>query len=205
MVTGELGPDGARSAVPGQKAWGQVGGRDAGQAVMLDASGQVFRGRQDGRDVQAVGMRPVGLIAVAADMLGAAAEQGDGAAGVAPAGVRQADRDLGQALPQVAFVRRAGLPGRLEDLVRVERAAVAEQPVGEDGGVAAGNDEIVGDPVLAGIVVLAGLALLADVTGQRASQAVAGACVPGPAGWVTIPGLAASGLAVSGLTVPGHR
>ena len=106
------------------------------------------------------------------DALGAAAEQGDGAAGVAPAGVRQADRDLGQALPQVALVRRSGLPGRLEDLVRVEGAAVTEQAVGEDGGIAAGDDQVVGNPVLAGIAV-----------GQRASQAVAGACVPGPAGW----------------------
>ncbi len=77
--------------------------------------------------------------------------------------MRQADRDLGQALPQVAFGRRAGLPGRLENFVRVERAAVAEQLVGENGGVAAGDDEIVGDPVLAGAGV-----------GQRAPQAVAG-------------------------------
>ena len=120
------------------------------------------------------------MILVRLDALGAAAEQGDGAAGVAPAGVREADRDLSQALPEFALARRPGLPGRLEDLVRVERAAIADQPVGQDGGVAAGDDEVVGYPVN---LVLAGIgALLAGVTGQRASQAVAGACVPRPAG-----------------------
>jgi hypothetical protein len=140
------------------------------EAVLLDAGREVIRGRQDGRDVQAVpvvlarrtGTRTSGRVRAAscagvglvgADALGAAAEQGDGAAGVTAAGVGQADRDLGQALPQVALVRRSGLPGRLEDLVGMERAAVAEQLVGQDGGVVPGDDEVIGDAVQAGIRV----------------------------------------------------
>ena len=99
------------------------------------------RGGQDGRDVHAVRMVPfgpgrrLGPVLVRADALGAPAEQGDRAAGVAPAGVGQPDRDLGQALPQIAVARRRRLPGRLEDLVRVERAAFAEQLIGEPGRV----------------------------------------------------------------------
>jgi len=47
---------------------------------------------------------------IAAHALGAAAEQADRAAGVAALGVREADGDLGQALPQIAFVRGPALP-----------------------------------------------------------------------------------------------
>ena len=61
----------------------------------------------------------------------------------------------------------------------MERAAVAEQLVGQDGGVAPGDDEIIGDPVLASV----GVGVV-----QRASQGVAGACVPGPSGRVAVPG-----------------
>lgn len=127
------------------------------ETVLLDTGCEILGGGQHGREVHAVRMRvTTGRTRATggADALGAATEQGDGAAGVAPAGVRQADRDLGQALPQVALVRRSGLPGRLEDLVRVEGAAVAEQAVGEDGGIAAGDDEVVGNPVLAGVAVV---------------------------------------------------
>ena len=45
-----------------------------------------------------------------AGSLGAAAEQRDRAAGIAAVSVRQPDRDLGEALPQVALVGWAGLP-----------------------------------------------------------------------------------------------
>ena len=72
-----------------------------------------------------------GCSAVRADALGAPAEQGGRAAGVAAAGVGQPDRDLGQALPHVALARPGRFPGRLEDLVRVERASVAKQLIGE--------------------------------------------------------------------------
>ncbi len=46
----------------------------------------------------------------AADPLGAPAQQRDRAAGIAPLGVRQPDRDLGEPLPQVALVGWARLP-----------------------------------------------------------------------------------------------
>ena len=71
----------------------------------FDPVRQVVRSRQDGRDIHAVRVVPVGpggrlgLVLVRADALSAPAEQGDRAAGVAPAGVGQPDRDLGQALP----------------------------------------------------------------------------------------------------------
>ena len=57
--------------------------------------------------------------------------------------VRQPDRDLWQGLAQVAFARRGGLPRRLEDLVRVERAPGAQQLVGQGGRVGPGQHEIV--------------------------------------------------------------
>ena len=74
--------------------------------------------------------------------------------------------------------RRGRLPGRLEDLVRVERAAFAEQLVGEPGRVGPGDREIVGHPGLAGF----GRGAV-----QRASQGVAGPRVPRPAGRVAVP------------------
>ncbi len=59
----------------------------------FDPVRQVVRSRQDGRDIHAV--PGPGLVLVRADALGAPAEQGDRAAGVAPAAVGQPDRDLG--------------------------------------------------------------------------------------------------------------
>ena len=110
--------------------------------MLLDPRRQVVRGGQDGRDVHAVRLgsrRGDGLFLVRADALGAPAEQRDRAAGVAAAGVGQPDRDLGQALPQVALARPGRFPGRLEDLVRVERASGPEQLIGERGRVAPGD------------------------------------------------------------------
>ena len=65
---------------------------------------------------------PVGRIA--AQPVGAAAQQRRRTASVAAPRVGQADRQLRQALPQVALGRRRRLPRRLQHLVRVERAAV---------------------------------------------------------------------------------
>jgi hypothetical protein len=53
-----------------------------------------------------------------------APQQAYGSASIAAQRVGQADGDLRQALPQVALARRRGLPGRLEHLMRVERAIV---------------------------------------------------------------------------------
>ena len=124
-----------------------------------------------------LGLAWLGLVLVRADALGAPPEQGDRAAGVAPAGVGQPDRDLGQALPQIALAGRGGLPGRLEDLVRVERAALPEQLVGEPGRVGPGDREIVGNRCLA---------VLGLSAAQGASQGVAGPRVPWPAGRVAV-------------------
>jgi hypothetical protein len=155
--------------------------------VLLDARRQVVRGGQDGRDVHAVriGSGPgIGLFPVRADALSAPAEQGGRAAGVAAAGVGQPDRDLGQALPHVALTRPGRFPGRLEDLVRVERASVAKQLIGERRRLGPGDYQVVGDPGLAG---LGAAPFRCHGTGQRASQFVAGARVPWPAGRIAVP------------------
>jgi hypothetical protein len=80
-----------------------------------------------------------GLRLVGADALGAPGQQRDGAWGVAPVRVRQTDRDLGQPLPQVPFVRRPALPRGLEDLVGVKRPSRPQQPVGQRGRLRAGQ------------------------------------------------------------------
>ena len=66
--------------------------------------------------------------------------------------MRQPDRDLGEALPQVALVGWARFPGRLEDLVRVKRASGAQQLIGQPGRVRPGEREIVGNPGFAGAI-----------------------------------------------------
>jgi hypothetical protein len=88
-----------------------------------------------------------GLRLVRAVPFGAPVQQRDRAAGVAPVGVGQPDRDLGQSLPQVPLGRRAGFPRRLEHLMGVKRAALAQQPVGQPGRVRAGQRQVVGNPV----------------------------------------------------------
>ena len=95
-----------------------------------------------------VGGRP-GPVLVGADTLGASPEQRYGTAGIAAVSVRQADRDLGESLPQVALERRRGLPRRLEDLVRVKREPGAQQLVGQSGRVGPGQREIVRNARLA--------------------------------------------------------
>ena len=81
----------------------------------------------------------------AGDVAGAPAQQRHRAARVAAPGVREADRDLGEAAPQLAFRPRNGLPGRLEDLVGVERPALGEQPAAELGRLGGRDDQVVGD------------------------------------------------------------
>jgi hypothetical protein len=45
--------------------------------------------------------------------------------------MRQADTDLRETLPQVAFYVRTGLPTGLQDLMRSERPAFLDQPPGQ--------------------------------------------------------------------------
>ena len=61
----------------------------------------------------------------------APAEQSRGAMSVTPPRMREAHRDLGEPLPQVPLGGRRGLPRRFEHLVRMERAALVEQLLGE--------------------------------------------------------------------------
>ena len=107
------------------EAGAEIFGRDAVEAIAFYPLGEGLGNGPDLLDVDAVGML------VVADPLGAATEQGDGATGVAAVRVGQADGDLGQALPQIAFCRWAGLPGRFQDFMRVEWAAGPKQFVGE--------------------------------------------------------------------------
>lgn len=50
---------------------------------------------------------------------------------VTAGGMRQADTDLRETLPQVAFFVRTSLPAGLQDLVRSERPAFLHQPPGQ--------------------------------------------------------------------------
>ena len=113
---------------------------------------------------------------VPADPGGAPAQQGDRADGIAAPGVGQADRQLGQALPQVALSGRSGLPGRLQDLMGMERAPGVQQPLRGVQGRGRGQR---------GHVRHGRLAVRAAL--QRAPEAVPRPRVPGPPGRVPVP------------------
>src|ERR1700678_1331612 len=119
-----------------------------------------------------------GLLLVGADSPGAAAEQRDGAAGVAAVGVGQPDRDLGEPLPTIAFLRRGGLQRGLEDLLRVKRAPRAQQLIGKPGRVRPGEREVVGDR---------GHGPGGLGWGERTAERVTGTCIPRPTRGITIP------------------
>ena len=70
------------------------------------------------------------VVAYASSRTQAALEQPLGADGIAARGVRQGHADLGETLPQVALSLRAGLPARLEHLVRRERPPGLDQLAG---------------------------------------------------------------------------
>jgi hypothetical protein len=89
---------------------------------VLDTIRECVGGTQDGSDVDAVGISAIGTHALRAAM-----KQGDGAAAVAAMCMRQPDRNLGEALPEVAFGFRAGLPQIFEYLVRMKWAPRTEQ------------------------------------------------------------------------------
>jgi hypothetical protein len=144
--------------------------------VPVDARRQVVRRGEEGRQIDPVRLVAAGLIAVRPGTLGAAPEQGHGAAGVPPVRVGQADGDLGEPLPQVALAGPCGLPRRLEDLMGVERAARAQQLAGQPGRVRPGKREVLGH-----------LRLAALAAAQRPSQPVTRARVPRPAGVIAVP------------------
>ena len=136
------------------------------------AMSSALRGHVGGVDARVVGR-------VLAHVPGAAAQQGDRAAGVAAAGVGQADRDLREAPPELAVRGRGRLPGGLEDLVGVERVALGQQPAAELGRLGRGDHQVVGD---ARHVLGA-----RRRPGERAAELVARPRVPRPAARVPVP------------------
>ena len=112
----------------------------------------------------------------ACDVAGAPAEQRRRAARVAAPGMGEADRDLGEAAPQFAFRPGNGLPGRLENLMGVERPALGEQPAAELGRLSGRDDQVVGD---AGHV-------LRGRPGKRPAELVPRARVARPSGGVPV-------------------
>jgi len=85
-----------------------------------------------------------------------APEQGNRAAAVSAPGMGQADRDLSQALPEIALVIWAGLPHRLEYLVGVERPALVNEALREQDRFARFQAQIIGHRRLAGRVLVQG-------------------------------------------------
>ena len=67
---------------------------------------------------------------VARDVFGPTPEQHRRAGAVPAKGVGQADRKLGEPLPQVALVVRSCLPGGLQHLVGVERTTFVQESLG---------------------------------------------------------------------------
>jgi hypothetical protein len=58
-------------------------------------------------------------------------EESGSARAVSAGGMRQADTDLREALPQVAFFGRTGFPAGLQDLMCRKRLTVLHQPLGK--------------------------------------------------------------------------
>ena len=116
-------------------------------------------------DVQSVRrLASVGIYPVCA-----AAQQRHRALRVAPLHVGQADRELGQSLPQLAMLPRSGLPYCLEYLVRVEGVAIVDQPLGLPDRVVRAEHDILSNPLNPSRTVR-----------QRPAQAVSGTGVAGP-------------------------
>ncbi|MCO5605450.1 hypothetical protein L7F22_059634 [Adiantum nelumboides] len=121
------------------------------------------------------------------DALRTAAQQRDGAAGVAALGVGQPDRELRQRPPQVAGVVARVLPGTLEDLVGVEGQARVEQALGLGDGVRGGEHQVLGHPLDAGCAVrertpggVAGAGVAGTARSSRSRERVMAARVPAP-------------------------
>ena len=73
---------------------------------------------------------------------GAAVDRADP---VAPPGVGEPDRELGQPAPQLPLARRGGLPRRLEYLVGLERPTLVEQALGVGERLSGERGEVVRD------------------------------------------------------------
>src|ERR1700722_16044410 len=91
--------------------------------------------------------------------------------------MRQPDRNLGQALPEVAFGHRAGLPQIFEYLVRMEWPLGTEQFVRQPHRVI--GVKVLRDQQLNRVGV--------RTTGERASERVAGTRIAWPASRISTP------------------
>lgn len=93
---------------------------------------------------------------------------------VTAGGMRQADTDLRETLPQVAFFVRTSLPAGLQDLMRSERPAFLHQPPGEADCLHR-RQRLFRNRLDAGSPV-----------GQGAAKGIARACLPRPTGMVPV-------------------
>jgi hypothetical protein len=78
-----------------------------------------------GREIQTVRWRAGERL----QPVGGAGQQGSGTARIAPAHMGEPDRQLGQPPPELAFLRRGGLPHRFQYLVGMEGPVGVEQPL----------------------------------------------------------------------------
>src|SRR5690606_29820999 len=85
------------------------------------------------------------------------------------------DADLGQTLPELTFLGRAGLPAGLKHLVGVERPLHGQQPPGLLDRLSRSGRVVVGNP---------GHSYRAP--GKRPAVLVPGTGVPGPARFITV-------------------
>jgi hypothetical protein len=122
------------------KLWGDVAVGESAKSVRLDAYGQsACPDREPGR-VDAVGR----VFRVPFDAVRRAAQQLYRSHSVVPLDVREADGQLGQATPQLAFLRRGAFPRALQHLVCVEGATVVEQSLRLGERIVRGQRDVVG-------------------------------------------------------------
>ncbi len=123
------------------------------------------------RDVQS--MWRVGSVGV--DPVRTAVQQCRRAPRVAALHVGETDRELRQALPQLAVLPRSCLPDPLEHLVSVERVTVVDQLLGLAHRIVRAQRDILGNPVDP-----------LRTMWQRPALGISGSGVAGPAGGVPV-------------------
>ena len=94
------------------------------------------------------------------------------------AGVRQADSDLRQALPEVALGRWCRLPRRLKDLMRVKGQALIQQLLGAGESLGRRQGSLIG-----------GRHGTRGIPGQRSAKLISRPGVPGSARSVSVPAI----------------